>query len=108
MLQIFIIYCLSVTTMSHQGKSVARMSQNFHHTLYISDYNVSPMEICGTNVADFHHILYISDYNVKPMEICSMNVTEFSSYIVYWQLQCLTNANLWHKCHWFSSYIVYQ
>jgi hypothetical protein len=72
-----------VTTMSHQWQSVAQMSQNFHHTLYISHYNVSPMEICGTNVTDFHHILYISDYNVKPMKICGTNVTEFSSYIVY-------------------------
>jgi hypothetical protein len=26
------------------------MLQNFHHTLYISDYNVSPMEICSTIV----------------------------------------------------------
>jgi hypothetical protein len=68
---------------SKQQKSAARMSQKFHHTLYISDYNVSPMEICGTNVADFHHILYISDYNVTPMAICGTNVTEFSSYIVY-------------------------
>jgi hypothetical protein len=41
------------------------------------------MEICGTNVADFHHILYISDYNITPMEICGTNVTEFLSYIVY-------------------------
>jgi hypothetical protein len=75
--------CSATTTMSHQGKSVGQMSQNFHHTWYISDYNVSPMEICGTNVADFYHILYISDYNVEPMEICGTNVTEFSSYIVY-------------------------
>jgi hypothetical protein len=69
--------------MSHQGKSVAQMSQNFHHTLYISDYNAPPMEICSTNVTDFHHILSISDYNVKPREIWGTNVTEFSSYIVY-------------------------
>jgi hypothetical protein len=68
---------------SNKQKSVEQMSQNFHHTLYISDKNVSPMEICGMNVADFHHILYISDYNVTPMEICGTNVTEFSSYIVY-------------------------
>jgi hypothetical protein len=40
------------------------------------------MEICGTNVADFHHILYISDYNVTPMEICDRNIAEFSSNIV--------------------------
>ena len=52
--------CTSVDIcQSNQGNSVARMSQNFHHTLYISDYNVSPMEICG------------------------MIVTEFSPYIVY-------------------------
>jgi hypothetical protein len=44
------LHCLSVTTMSHQANSVARMSQNFHYipnlgmekggvTLFISDYN---------------------------------------------------------------------
>jgi hypothetical protein len=33
--------------------SAARMSQNFHHTLYISDYNVTPMEICSTIVTEF-------------------------------------------------------
>jgi hypothetical protein len=27
--------------------------------------------------------LYISDYNVTPMAICGTNVGEFSSYIVY-------------------------
>jgi hypothetical protein len=39
--------------MSHQWKSAAQMSQNFHHTLFISDYNVTPSEICGMNVAEF-------------------------------------------------------
>jgi hypothetical protein len=57
--RIFIIHCILVTRMSHQWKSAAQMSQNFHHILYISDCNVTPMEICGTNV------------------------TELSSYIVY-------------------------
>ena len=51
--RIFIIHCILVTKMSHQCK------------------------ICSTNVADFHHILYISDYNVSPMKICGMNVTDF-------------------------------
>jgi hypothetical protein len=46
---------------SNQWNSAARMSQNFHHTLYISDYNVSPMEICGTIVAEFSLFYYISD-----------------------------------------------
>jgi hypothetical protein len=55
----FIIYCILVTTMSHQWKSVAQMSQISHHTLYISDYNVSPMKIWGTNVIDFSsYIVY--------------------------------------------------
>ncbi len=81
--RIFIIYCILVTTMSHQWKSAAngegqgcsvcllfdvrlshqwnfaaQMSQNFHHILYISDYNVSPMEICGTNVTEFLPLFY--------------------------------------------------
>jgi hypothetical protein len=38
---------------SNQWNSAARMSQNFHHTLYISDYNVSPMVICCTIVTEF-------------------------------------------------------
>jgi hypothetical protein len=38
---------------SNQWNSAAGMWQNFHHTLYISDYNVSPMEICGTIVTEF-------------------------------------------------------
>jgi hypothetical protein len=37
------------------------MSQNFHHTLYISDYNVSPKEICGRIVTEFSLFYYISD-----------------------------------------------
>ncbi len=46
--------CTSVDIcQSNQWNSAARMSQNFHHTLYISDYNVSPMEFCGTNVTEF-------------------------------------------------------
>ncbi len=46
--------CMSVNIcQSNQWNSAARMSQNFHHTLYISDYNVSPMEICGTIVTEF-------------------------------------------------------
>jgi hypothetical protein len=39
--------------MSHQWKSAAQMLQNFHHTLFISDYNVTPSKICSTNVAEF-------------------------------------------------------
>jgi hypothetical protein len=39
--------------MSHQWKSAAQMLQNFHHTLFISDYNATPSEICGMNVAEF-------------------------------------------------------
>jgi hypothetical protein len=54
--------CTSVNIcQSNQWNSAARMSQNFHHTLYISDYNVSPMEICGTIVAEFSLFYYISD-----------------------------------------------
>jgi hypothetical protein len=76
--------CTSINIcQSNQWNSVARMSQNFHHTLYVSDYNVSPMEICGTIVAEFSLFYYISDYNVSPMDICGTNVGEFSSYIVY-------------------------
>jgi hypothetical protein len=60
--------CTSVNIcQSNQWNSAARMSQNFHHTLYISDYNVSPMEICGTIVAEFSLFHYISDYNVSPI-----------------------------------------
>jgi hypothetical protein len=39
--------------MSHQWKSVAQMLQNFHHTLFVSDFNVTPSEICGTHVTEF-------------------------------------------------------
>jgi hypothetical protein len=39
--------------MSHQSKSAAQMSQNFDHTLFISDYNVTPSEICGMHGAEF-------------------------------------------------------
>jgi hypothetical protein len=39
--------------MSDQWKSVAQMLQNFHHTLFISDYNVTPSKISGTNVKEF-------------------------------------------------------
>jgi hypothetical protein len=46
---------------SNQSNSAAQMSQNFHHTLYISDYNVSPKEICGTIVAEFSLFKNISD-----------------------------------------------
>jgi hypothetical protein len=54
--------CTSVNIcQSNQWNSVARMSQNFHHTLYISDYNVSPMEIFGTIVAEFSLFYYISN-----------------------------------------------
>jgi hypothetical protein len=52
--------CMSVNIcQSNQWNSAARMWQNFHHTLYISDYNVSPMEICGTIVTEFSpYIVY--------------------------------------------------
>ena len=52
--------CMSVNIcQSTQCSSAARMWQNFHHTLYISDYNVSPMEICGTIVTEFSpYIVY--------------------------------------------------
>jgi hypothetical protein len=54
--------CTSVNIcQSNQWNSAARMSLNFHHTLYISDYNVSPKEICGTIVAEFSLFSYISD-----------------------------------------------
>jgi hypothetical protein len=107
------------------------MSQNFHHTLYISNHNVSPMEICtwmsqifiiycvsvttmslqwksaAQMLQIFHYILYICDYNVTPMEICGINVTEFSWYVVYKWLQCLTNGSLWHKhCRFFIIYCI--
>jgi hypothetical protein len=36
--RISIIHCILVTTMCHQWNSVARMSQNFHHTLYYIAY----------------------------------------------------------------------
>jgi hypothetical protein len=39
--------------MFHQWKSAAQMLQNFHHTLFISDYNVTPSKICGTHVTEF-------------------------------------------------------
>jgi hypothetical protein len=39
--------------MSHQWKAAAQMLQNFHHTLFISDYNITPSKICGTHVAEF-------------------------------------------------------
>jgi hypothetical protein len=46
--------CTSVDIcQSNQWNSAARMSRNFHHTLYISDYKVSPMVICCRIVTEF-------------------------------------------------------
>jgi hypothetical protein len=41
------------------------------------------MEICGTNVTEFHHTLFISDYNVTPSKICGTHVAEFSLYTLF-------------------------
>jgi hypothetical protein len=68
--RISIIHCLSVTTMSHQVKSAAQMLQNFHYIPYLG------MEKGRVT-------LFISDYNVKPSEICSTNVAEFSLYSLF-------------------------
>jgi hypothetical protein len=51
--------CMSVhIRQSNQWNSAARMLQNFHHTLYISDYNVLPMEICGMIVTVYTPFIY--------------------------------------------------
>ena len=51
--------CMSVhICQSNQWNSATRMLQNFHHTLYISDYNVLPMEICGTIVTVYTPFIY--------------------------------------------------
>jgi hypothetical protein len=97
MSQIFIIYCISVTTMSHKWKSAAQMLQNFHHILYISDYNVSPMEIFCTNIADFSLYTPFGDgegwgYTVRP----SFNVCQSHQ-----QKSAARMPNLWHKCRRF-------
>jgi uncharacterized membrane protein len=99
--RIFIIYCILVYTpfgnggrgcsvclsfdirLSHQWNFAARMSQNFHHILYISDYNVSPMEICGKNYIPH---LRMEKVRVARSVCCSMSV-------------CHTNGILRHKCH---------
>jgi hypothetical protein len=71
--------------MSHQWKSAAQMLQNFHHTLFISDYNVTPSKICSTNVAEFPLYTLFGD-------------AEGRGYIVYQWLQCQSKRNLRHEC----------
>ncbi len=101
--RIFIIYCILVYTpfgnggrgcsvclsfdirLSHQWNFAARMSQNFHHILYISDYNVSPMEICVCGKNYIPH-LRMEKVRVARSVCCSMSV-------------CHTNGILRHKCH---------
>jgi hypothetical protein len=62
--------------MSHQWKSAAQMSQNFHHTLFISDYNVTPSKICGTHVAEFplYTLLYslFGDGEGRGYTVCTL------------------------------------
>jgi hypothetical protein len=52
-LQNFHYSIILVTRMSHQWTSAAQMLENFHHTLFISDYNVTPSKICGMHGAEF-------------------------------------------------------
>jgi hypothetical protein len=105
-------------------------------TLFISDYNVTPSKICGTNVAEFplytlfgvekgRVTLFISDYNVTPSKICDTNCTEFLLYsLLYSQfgdgegrgytvcmLVDICQSNQWNSVAWMSqnfNYIVYS
>jgi hypothetical protein len=87
--------CTSVNIcQSNQWNSAARMLQNFHHTLYISDYNVSPMEICGTIVAEFSLFYYIVYLGMEKGGV---------TLSVRWSTSVSqTNGILRHECRWIS------
>jgi hypothetical protein len=98
--------------MSHQAKSAARMSQNFHHTLFISDYNVTPSKICGTHVTEFSIYSLFGDGEGRGYTVCtSVNICQYIAYLgmekggVTLSVRqstsvSQTNGILWHK--WLS------
>jgi hypothetical protein len=80
--RISIIHCILVTTMCHQWKSAAWLSQNFHYSSILVTRMSHQWKSAAQMSQNFHHTLFISDYNVTPSKICGMNVAEFSLYYI--------------------------
>jgi hypothetical protein len=75
--RISIIHCMLVTTMCHQWKFVARLSQNFHYSIILVTRMSHQWTSAAQMLENFHHTLFISDYNVTPSEICGMMAQNF-------------------------------
>jgi hypothetical protein len=70
--RISIIHCILVTTMCHQWKSAAQMSQNFHYSSILVTRISHQWKSAAQMSQNFHHTLFISDYNVTPSGIYYM------------------------------------
>jgi hypothetical protein len=81
--RISIIHCILVTTMCHQWKSVARLSQNFHYSSILVTKMSHQWKSVAQMLQNFHHTLFISDYNVTPSKICGTNVAELPLYTLF-------------------------
>jgi hypothetical protein len=58
--RISIIHCMLVTTMCHQWKSVARLSQNFHYSIILVTIMSHQWTSAAQMLENFHHTLFIS------------------------------------------------
>jgi hypothetical protein len=81
--RISIIHCILVTTMCHQWKSVARLSQNFHFSIILATRMSHQWKSAAQMSQNFHHTLFISDYNITPSKICGTHVAKFSLYTLF-------------------------
>jgi hypothetical protein len=58
--RISIIHCMLVTTMCHQWKSAARLSQNFHYSIIFVTRMSHQWTSAAQMLENFHHTLFIS------------------------------------------------
>jgi hypothetical protein len=58
--RISIIHCMLVTTMCHQWKSAARLSQNFHYSIILVTRMSHQWTFAAQMLENFHHTLFIS------------------------------------------------
>jgi hypothetical protein len=103
--RISIIHCILVTTMCHQWKSVARLSQNFHYSSILVTRMSYQWKSAAQMSQNFHHTLFISDFNVTPSKICCTNVAVYSLFRdgEGWGYTVCTLVNICQSNQWNSA-----
>jgi hypothetical protein len=127
--RISIIHCILVTTMCHQWKSAARLSQNFHYSIILATRMSHQWKSAAQMLQNFHHYIVYSlfgdgegqGYTVcTSVNICQSNqwnsaarMSQNFHYIVYLGMEkggvtlsvrrstsvSQTNGILRHECH---------